>query len=142
MGEGTVDELDEIDPHEAEDKDAHARRRNGHRRPGGTDRPGREMYFRLGLRQAQLEPPGLLGFENTRPHPFARQLRRNRHPRMSSNKKLSTLSKFIWGMPPSAALMIRGGWNTGNSVKRSPQNPVGGGVTGTMPGKNRIRRSP
>ena len=36
-------------------------------------------------------------------------------------------------MPCSAARPIRGGWNTGNLVNRSPQKPAGGGaIDGTL----------
>src|SRR5205823_5591793 len=141
MRKGAIDELDEVDPDDAEHEDAETGRRNAKRRPGPLGSARGQVRFGRRL-QNQLEPSGFLGFKNARTQPLSRRLRFSGHARASSSRKSSALSRFIWGMPSPAALVIRGGWNTGNSVNRSPQNPVGGGVTGTIPGKKRMRRSP
>src|SRR6516164_4622019 len=108
---------------------------------GRTGWKGRQVRF--GLRtDVQIQSPGFQSLENAWPEPLLNGLGFDCHARVSSRRKLSALSRLIWGIPSSVARVIRGGWNTGNSVKRSPQKPGGGGLTGTIPGKNRIRFSP
>src|SRR5271169_1056857 len=138
--ERAIDELHEIDPNHADDENAEPRHRDGERRRKASRRQQREARLR-NSRQAEIEPAGLPGLDDARAQPLADRLGFGRHARASPNRKSSALSRLIWGTPCPAAGSIRGGWNTGNSVKRSPQNPPGGVVTGTIPGKKRIRRS-
>src|SRR5438105_3628416 len=101
MRKGAIDELDEIDANEPEDEDAEAGRCDPSRRAGPPS--SRRGQIRRGSRgRAQLEPPGLLGFENAWPQPLSRPLRFSDHARASSSRKSSALSRFIWGMssPP------------------------------------------
>src|SRR6516225_9368934 len=139
--EGAIDELHEIDPNHADDENAEPSHRDRERRRKAARRPQREARFR-NSRQAEIEPADLRGLDDARAQPLADRLGFGRHARASPSRKSSALSRLIWGTPSPTAGAMRGGWNTGNSVKRSPQNPPGGGVTGTIPGKKRIRRSP
>src|SRR5208282_1518036 len=141
MREGAIDELREVDPDNADRENAETGHRDGERRREISGRRRSETRFR-GCRQAEIEPAGLASLDDARPQRCSGRRGFSCHARASPSRKSSALSRLIWGTPSPAARSIRGGWNTGNSVKRSPQKPSGGGVTGTMPGKNRMRRSP